>query len=219
MANTHTKIINGDCLKVMKNMADKSVDITFTSPPYNRKRNDKYEHYDDTLDDYFGFLLNVTNELKRITKRHIIINLQTNFYNRKDIYKYIGIFADEIQNIIVWGKTNPLPAGGNKITNAYEIFIVIGDAPLKSNTTYTKNLIVTSVNSNMPKEHRAVMKSEVADWFIENFTKEGDMVFDPFLGIGTTAVSCEKFNRSCIGIEISEIYYNMAVNSVKNLSP
>ena len=74
----------------MKEMADKSVDISFTSPPYNRKRNDKYKNYDDDIADYYKFLCDFTDELLRITKKYIFINLQKNYYNKKDIFKYTG---------------------------------------------------------------------------------------------------------------------------------
>lgn len=207
-------IENGDCLELMKTLPDKSIDIAFTSPPYNRKRNDKYEHYDDTLNDYYGFLVDVVEQLKRIVKKHIIINIMPNYYNKSDVYKFIGTYADKIQQIIIWQKSNPLPASGNNITNAYEFFIVIGDTPLKANTTYVKNVITTAVNSDMPKEHRAVMKKEVCEWFIKNFTKENDVILDPFLGIGTTAVCCTENNRHYIGFEIIPEYYNMACENL-----
>jgi DNA modification methylase len=94
-----------------------------------------------------------------------------------------------------------MPGAGSSITNSYEYFIVLGETPLKSNSTYTKNIIRTSVNSNMPKNHKAVMKQEVCDWFIEKFTKENDLVLDCFMGIGTTGISCKKLNREFIGIK------------------
>ena len=51
-------IYNIDCLiGGIDSLPDKSIDYAFTSPPYNRKRNDKYSKYDDTLEDYYGFLL------------------------------------------------------------------------------------------------------------------------------------------------------------------
>ena len=209
------KLVHGDCLELLKQFPDKSVDISFTSPPYNRKRNDKYEYYDDTLNDYYGFLCNFTDELLRITKKHVFVNLQKNYYNKQDVFEYIGKYAKRIREIIVWEKTNPMPANGFNITNSYEFFIVMGDKPLKGNTTYTKNIISTSVNSNMPKEHKAVMKQEVSDWFIDNFTKENDIVLDCFMGTGTTGVSCVQKNRSFVGIEIDANYYNFAVDRIE----
>ena len=201
----------GDCLEILDKIPDKSVDIAFTSPPYNRKRNDKYENYNDTKEDYYGFLLNVIEKLRAKVKRHIFLNIQTNYYNKQDVYRLIGTYADYIQQIFIWEKSNPLPASGNSITNSYEYFIVIGDKALKSNRTYVKNHLTTSVNSDTTtKIHKAVMKQEVADWFIERFTNEGDVVLDPFSGLGTTGVSCKKFGCDYIGIELDEQYYNIS---------
>ena len=210
-------LLKGDCFQIFNLINDKGVDVTFTSPPYNRKRNDKYTDYNDNIEDYYSFLVKLTEILLRKTKRHVIINLQVNYYNRKDVYKFMGTYADKIQNVIVWEKSNPTPAAGNSITNAYEYFIVLGDETLKSNTTYTKNHITTSVCKNAySKVHKAVMNEEVADWFIEKFTKEEDVVLDPFMGLGTTGISCKKFNRHFVGIEKSTEYFNIAFKRLKD---
>ena len=215
MCKMTIQLYNGDCLEVMKQIPDKSVDVSFTSPPYNRKRNDKYENYDDTIENYFEFLCNFTDKLLRITKKWTFVNIQTNYYNRLDVYKYIGYYADKIQNIIVWEKTNPMPASNKNITNAFEYFIVLGDTSLKSNTTYTKNHISSSVNSQMDKIHKAVMKQEICDWFIEKFTNVDDLVLDPFMGLGTTGVACKHLNRNFIGIELDEKYFQIAKDRIE----
>jgi len=208
-------LICGDFFDEIKNVG--GVDIVFTSPPYNRKRNDKYNNYDDTLNDYYAFLVRTTETLKTQNPNYIIINLQANYYNRADVYKYIGNYCKEIQNIIVWEKSNPLPASGHNITNAYELFIVIGKKPLKSNSTYTKNHITTSVNSETTtKIHKAVMKQEVSDWFIEKFTNKGDKVLDCFMGLGTTGVSCAKYGVDFIGIERDQTYFDIAKQRILN---
>ncbi len=53
------KIYNENCLDTMKKMTDNFVDVVFTSPPYNRKRNDKYKYYDDRMTDYYNFLVEI----------------------------------------------------------------------------------------------------------------------------------------------------------------
>lgn len=212
------QIYNDDCNSIIDDFIKrgKKIDTVFTSPPYNRKRNDKYKNYDDTLDDYYGFLVNITEKLFNIINKYIIINVQTNYYNKQDVYRYIGKYYNKIQQIIIWEKSNPLPASGNNITNAYEYFIVLGDIPLKSNTTYTKNHITTSVNSETTtKIHKAVMKQDVSDWFIEKFTKEDDTILDPFMGLGTTGISCIKYQRDFIGVEINKEYFDIASNKLK----
>jgi site-specific DNA-methyltransferase (adenine-specific) len=211
-----SKLTQGDCLEIMKGLPDNSVDYTFTSPPYNRKRNDKYSNYDDHIQDYYTFNLDVINELLRITKKHVIYNIQTNYYNRQDVYKIIGTFCSKIVDIHIWEKTNPMPASGHSITNAVEYFIILGGASLKSNKTYTKNIISSSVNSKMPKNHKAVMKQEIADYFIKNFTQENDTILDCFMGVGTTGVSCKNLNRNFIGYELDPEYFKIAQARIKH---
>lgn len=203
------KIIKADCFVYMKRLKSKSVDHVFTSPPYNRKRNDKYEHYDDQIEDYFSFLCSAVEESLRVSRGYVIFNLQKNYYNKKDVFRLIGEFSEKIVEVIIWEKSNPMPAAGFAITNAYEFFLVFSDKPLKSNTTYTKNHITTSVNSSMPKDHSAVMKQEVSDWFVEKFTKEDELVLDPFAGTGTTGISCKNLKRRCTLVEKQEEYVNI----------
>jgi site-specific DNA-methyltransferase (adenine-specific) len=208
------KIYNEDCFKTMSKMLENSVDVLFTSPPYNRKRNDKYSHYNDNIENYYDFLKKSILEYKRITKRYIFLNIQKNYYNKKEVFKLIGDFYNDIFEIFIWQKSNPLPASGFAITNSYE-FIICFSKELKSNKTYTKNHIRTSVNK-MHKEHKAVMKLEVADFFIKNFTKENDLVYDPFMGLGTTAISCIKNNVNFIGSEMVKRYCDIAEKRISN---
>lgn len=209
MALQLNTIYNENCLETMKRMPDGFVDVVFTSPPYNRKRNDTYSLYDDIIDDYLQFLIKATDECLRVSGGLVIFNIQANYYNKKDVHKYIGHYADKICQTIVWTKANPMPASGNNITNAYEHFFVLGDV-LKSNTTYTKNHIHTSVNPDTNKLHGAIMHIDVAKWFIDKFTKPGVVVYDPFTGLGTTAVACQNLNRNYIGSEISKEYCDIA---------
>lgn len=204
------KIYNMDCLEGMKQLDVDSIDYVFTSPPYNRKRNDKYSYYVDVKKNYFKWLCEVIDECIRVANKFVIFNIQKNYYNKEDVFKIIGKYADKIQEIIIWEKTNPMPANGKNITNSYEFFVIFGEDALKSNYTYTKNIISTSVNSDMPKTHRAVMKQDVADWFIKNFTFEECVVLDCFMGLGTTAISCKKYKRSFIGFELSPDYCRIA---------
>ncbi len=204
------QIITDDCFNCLPMMEDKSVDIVLTSPPYNRKRNDKYAEYDDDIQDYYEFLKNIVRELLRVCKKWVFFNIQATYYNRADVYRLIGEYSDKIQNIIIWNKTNPMPASANNITNAYEFIIVLGDKPLQSNYTYTWNTISTSVNNDMPEEHKAVMSLEVAQWIIRMFTHPDDTVLDCFFGTGTTGIACKIHGRNCIGIEINKKYSEYA---------
>jgi DNA modification methylase len=160
-------------------------------------------------------MCDVIDELLRVTKRHVFFNIQANYYNRQDVYKLIGKYSEKIVEIVIWEKDNPMPASGLNITNAVEYFIVLGDEPLRSNRTYTKNTIHSSVNSKMGKIHKAVMNQDIADYFISTFTKEGESVLDCFLGLGTTGIACVKFNRDFQGSEKDVEYFSIAEKRIQ----
>ena len=212
------KIYCGDSLLLLPQFPDKSVDYSFTSPPYNRLRNDKYKEYDDRIEDYFAFLCSFTDQLLRISKKYVIINLQKTMYNKVDVFRFMGKYADKIQEVFIWEKTNPMPASGDAITNAYEFFFFLSDFPIRSNGTYVKNHITTNVYGDGPKDHKAVMNPDVAMWFLSNFTKEGETILDPFMGYGTTAVCAKALGRHYVGIEISPKYCKEAEQRIEDPS-
>ena len=67
-------------------------------------------------------------------------------------------------------------------------------------------------NSN----HSAAFPEELPEWFIKVFTKKEDLVLDPFIGSGTTAVACLNLNRKFIGIEKNKRYHKLAINNIKS---
>lgn len=211
---------HGDCLEIMKNIPDESIDVSFTSPPYNSVRHKKYKNYNDDLKDYYFFLCKFTDELLRITKRTVIINVQANYYNRPDVYKYIGKYCNEISRIVIWNKSNPQPSSmRHKLTNAYEFFMIFSKEPsVNINSVFMKDVVSYPINSVRIKGHSAVMNNELCDLFIREFTKENDTVLDPFMGSGTTGISCKKHNRNFIGIEIDEDYYKIAKERINEIS-
>lgn len=142
------------------------------------------------------------------------MTVQANYYNKQDIYRFIGNYYKDIQQTIIWEKSNPLPASGNSITNAYEYIFVLGKN-IKSNSSYTKNHITTTVNTKTSKKHHAIMNQVISDWLVEKFTQPNDIILDPFMGLGTTGVSCVKYGRGFIGIELCEQYYNLANERLK----
>ena len=203
-----------DCLNIMSEMQDNSVDHIFTSPPYNRKRNDKYTFYDDNKVDYLEFLRESINQSIRVSRWFVFFNIQKNYYNKSEVFQIIGEFHKQIVEVFIWEKTNPMPAQGTSITNSWEFFLIFGNKALKSNETYTKNILSTWVNSKMHKEHKAVMKQEVADFFIKLFTQEWETILDPFAWVFTTAIACQKYWRKWICIEKEQEYFDIWVNRI-----
>ena len=218
------EIILGDCLDYMKGLEGKVFDVAFTSPPYNRIRNDTYEEFTDINPNYFEMMCDVTSNLLRLTKGNVIINVQSNLFNKKDVAKWQGVFADKLKGVIIWCKNNPLPTanyrnGVYSVTNAYEYFFIFGeDSQEFTANTKIYNYINSNVNSEHFEGHGAVMKLEIAEFFIRNFSKKGDYVFDPFMGCGTTGVACVHNGRNWGGVEIIPKYKAMAEKRIKEES-
>ena len=81
---------------------------------------------------------------------------------------------------------------------------------------YPTNVLHLATECNN-KKHSAAFPEELPEWFIKLFTKEGDMVLDPFAGSGTTLFVAERMGRSAICIEIMEDYYKMIKNQLEEL--
>jgi site-specific DNA-methyltransferase (adenine-specific)/site-specific DNA-methyltransferase (cytosine-N4-specific) len=74
---------------------------------------------------------------------------------------------------------------------------------------YPTNVLHLATECNN-KNHSAAFPDELPEWFIKLFTKEGDVVLDPFMGSGTTIIVAQRMFRVGIGIEIIDEYYKLA---------
>ena len=215
------QIVKGNSLELLSSYTSNSFDYVFTSPPYNRKRNDKYNAYDDNQLNYYEMLCTLIDNSVRIAKDYVFINLQKNYYNKQDIFKVIGKYANEIIDIIIWNKSNPMPASGKHITNSYEFVLVLSKShkSLEANSTYTKNLITTPVYSNNPykKIHRAVMSDVFCNTFFDKFIKPQSSILDPFSGLATTGEACLTHNCTYTGIELSQLYFDESIKRLLNI--
>lgn len=79
---------------------------------------------------------------------------------------------------------------------------------------YPSNVLHLATESSN-KSHSAAFPLSLPSWFIKLFTKEGDLILDPFLGSGTTSISASLLNRNSVGIEILSEYYNTAIERFK----
>lgn len=75
---------------------------------------------------------------------------------------------------------------------------------------YPSNVLYLATESSN-KSHSATFPLSLPSWFIKLFTKENDLVLDPFLGSGTTSIAASLLGRNSIGIEISQKYYDIAI--------
>ena len=212
------KVYTGDCLELIKQLEENAVDVSFTSPPYNRTNYRKYTEYDEKGVNFYNLLVSITDELLRVTRRDVIVNLQWTYYNKVEINKYIGHYAAELKGVSVWVKNNPQPTppqnniGGYSVTNAFEFFFFFSrdNDKFKANAPNTSNVVFGNINPEHFEGHNAVMNKKIAERFILDYTKEGDVILDPFFGMGTTGLVCAENNRHYIGFELSPLYAERA---------
>lgn len=223
-------LINGDCLEEMRKMSDGLVDVVFTSPPYNdsgntesdkeNKRHFKYE-VAEARDDWYEWQVECIDEMLRVAKRQVLYNIQPILNNKADVYRLIGHYSDIIDNILIWYKPNAQPQHyPHRIANFYEMVLILKGKTfdkLYINSDGKSNVIVKNINANREYSdiHRALMSKAFCDEIISEFTQDGDTVLDPFMGLATTGVSCVKYKRNFIGIELHEPYYKIAEEIMK----
>jgi len=87
----------------------------------------------------------------------------------------------------------------------------------KEHYNYPTNLLYFATACSNRREHSAVFPIELPTWFIKLFTKKNDIVLDPFIGSGTTALSCILLDRKFIGIEIIKKYVNECKENISEL--
>mgnify|MGYP001166079009 CR=1 FL=1 len=216
-----------DCLEGLKKIPDKSIDLSVTDPPYEiettgaglYKQTDKqYIKELNSMKD--GFSKEILDELCRVLKK---INVYF-FCSQKQIIPLLDYFVKGKKcnyNIISWHKTNPIPACGNKYLTDTEFILFFRERGVKIygefHTKFT--YYITPLNQKDKKlyGHPTVKPLNIVRNFIINSSLPGDIVLDPFMGSGTTAVACLETDRHFIGFETNEDYYNIALSRINEV--
>lgn len=217
----------GDCLELMKDIPDKSVDLIVTDPPYKfenqgggfyAKNNSTQRFYLDSLKSIKccefepkEFLEKIKSKMKKFYGYF--------FCNKTLVEEYIR-FARENKfqyDILVMAKSNPIPAYNNHHLSDIEYIIMIREkgsyfSKHKEIDDYRK-FYLTSCKKGL---HPAEKPIELLKRFIKVSSKENDVVLDCFMGSGTTGVACKELNRDFIGIELDEKYFEIAKNRIEN---
>ena len=234
-------IYNENCLETMKCFEDGAIDCVITSPPYNmnlRIRNGKYcsrqivkelstkyDNFDDNLpiEEFYNLHHSILSEIVRVSKI-AFYNIQIVTGSKRAFFKLIGDFSEHMKDVIIWDKTHAEPAIQSGVMNSqFELLLILGDNPIsrrfsKSNfdRVTLSNIWQIKKGRSPSKKHRAVFPETLVNEILNNFTKEGDIVYDPFLGTGTTAVCCNKLNRKYIGSELIEESFEFAKKRLDN---
>lgn len=222
------KIYNEDCLEGMNGIEDVSVDALITDPPYNIARDNNFKTMGRAGIDFgewdknFNMTSWIPYAISKVKKGGNIV-IFTDWKAISPIVRELESLGCDIKDMLRIEKSNPMPRNRDRrfITD-YEIAIWAVKKGGKwtfnrLSETYERPLIKTKVTPKSEKingGHPTQKNIETMEWIVERLTNEHDVVFDPFMGSGTTAVACINTSRNYIGFEMDEGYYNIANNRI-----
>lgn len=230
------KIINADCLEVLKKLPSNSIDLVVTSPPYNLKNStgngmkdgrggkwanaaliDGYDTYDDCLpnDEYAKWQHEVLLELVRIIKNDGAI-----FYNHKWRVQ-AGLIQDRrdivydvpLRQIIIWKRKGGINFNAGYFLPTYEVIYLIAKKDFKLMPHCNRYGDVWEIMQEQRNDHPAPFPVELIDRIISSTSAK--VILDPFMGSGTTAVVAAGLGRNFIGIEKSPKYCEAAIERLE----
>lgn len=238
--NDNIKIFNDNCLKVLPALESNSIDLVFTSPPYNTgnsgKNKNMYTEYIDDLsdEDYYKLLSGMLSEALRVCKGAVFVNINYMNNSKTVLYKWLSDFSEYLRENIIWDKgpnRSTIPIG-NILMKRYEyIFLFTKDPKFEINNfrvnkaekykkefgKWISNLISISVdyeNLKHVKVHRAGFPVELPKMFIDIYSKEGDTILDPFMGLGSTPLACSMLKRKFVGTELVKKYCDITLEKL-----
>lgn len=244
------KIVLGDCLKVMADIEDGSVDACFADPPFNLEK--KYTVYSDQKlpEDYLTWCEQWIKEIYRITK-------PTGSIFVHNIPKWLTYYAAILNKTayfrhwIAWdamssplGKTL-LPAHYGilfytKQQKNFKFFEIrsphkkcrecdayIKDYGGKKDQMHPFGFLVSDVWADIHRIRHSVRRDEhpcqlpihLLERIVLMSTEPGDVVFDPFIGTGTTAIAAKRLGRNFIGVDVDSEYVTIAKRKLEEVQP
>lgn len=217
------KIYNEDCLVGMKRIPDNSIDLVVTDPPYlikykTGRRKDKSHRFTseilgdsdkDLISDYIKECYRV---LKDDTAMYMFCSMDKVEFFKTEIEKYF-----KVKNMIIWVK-NSHTAGDLKAQfgKQYEIVFLVNKGRSFFNgkrLTDVWNFDRVVGNKQLHQNQKPV---ELIEQCILKHSQEGQVVFDGFMGSGTTAIACMNTDRNFIGFELDKEYYSLATARIED---
>lgn len=214
------KIYNMDAYEGMQQLPDNSIDLVITDPPYQISCKDptgagfikkENKRHLINIKKSFGVEfdpLQLLEQLQRVTKK---FNAYI-FTNKNLLYEYIKFARDNdyVFDILLWLKPNPVPINNAHYLCDKEYIVYIRERGVMFNSKldyenyYTYQSI--AIGSKAKYNHPTIKPIKLLINPIKISSNEGDVILDPFMGSGTTAVAAKQLKRKYIGFEIDPEY-------------
>ena len=230
------KLYHGNCLEVMDNIEDKSIDLLVTDPPYlhaksgsnckrvNRGVYDKNNEIKAKLSNFneeqiFSFLEKVKKKMRKMNAYIFCSRLQIISY-----LKWVDRYKKYKYDLLIWDKCKSGLIGHKAFATNVEYIIRIfengcGLKEVKKDGKLISEYYqkIQRIKPIRDKLHPAEKPEELLKRLILLSSNIDDVILDPFMGSGSTGVACVNTNRKFIGVELDEKYFNIAEERINNL--
>ena len=218
----NVKLYNDDCLNVLKDVDDNSIDLVVTDPPYEvitGGRNGGVKGKPSgILTENKQLMKSIPNpelwlsECFRVMKDGTHIYIMTNTLNLTNYLNIINEVGFKLHNLLVWNKNNTTPNRWYMKNCEYVIFARKGFA--KSINNPSSQTVHNFDNIIGNKQHPTEKPVDLMKLYVGNSSQVGDTVLDPFMGSGSTGVACKELGRNFIGVELDEQYFDIATKRI-----
>jgi len=226
------KIYHGDCLEIMPQIADKSIDMILTDPPYKLTPGGCVNpaingHFKDrtkqaTKEAKAGTIFKNNNIKFKdwMTLAYKVLKDTGHFYcmsNAKNLQSLLNAGTESgfvIQTVLVWAKGMHTPSQYYLPNIEFVVLFRKGHAKYINNMG-TKSLI--ELQGIRGKVHPSEKPPSLMQIMIENSSNKNDIILDPFAGSGTTGIACKNSNRQFILMEKELKYYEIAKKRIENM--
>lgn len=217
-------LLNQDVREVFKTIPDNSIDLVVTDPPYKttsrgnagtsggmlqkeiNKKGQVFKHNNIKPQEYIP-------ELYRVLKDGSHCYIMTNHVNLQEMLNVATESGFKFVKCLIWDKGNKIMGQYYMSSFEYILFLRKGKAKRINNCGTADILRVPNIKlkgEDGKNLHDTEKPVELMKIMIDNSSNEGDIVFDPFMGIGSTGVACLELNRRFIGVELDEQYFPIA---------
>lgn len=196
------KIYNMDCLDGMRLMKEQGIkaDWIITDPPYGisvnhnmgRRKGDTKSEYKKAYWDKERLPKSYFDLMLEVAEKHIIFG--GNYYTD---------YLPPSKSWLVWDKLMSDDLTFSQVELAW------------TDSECMSKLVKCFPNGSEKRIHPTQKPLRVIEWILNKYTKEGDLICDPFIGSGTTAVACHKLKRRYIGFELDGEYFDFASERIE----
>ena len=215
MASPEIKLFQGDCLELMKQIPDGSVDLVLTDPPYgidfqSQWKKDKTEWMPKIANDKKPFI-DFIPDLKRIVSPSGAIMIFTRWDVQQKFIDCMNENNMKVRNVLIWDKViHGMGDLKRAYGSRYESIIFHSSDKFRFNGKRPQDILRFQRVQPNKLTHPNEKPIELLETLIGQCTNSGGTVFDGFMGSGSTGVACVNTGRNFIGIELDPNYFDIA---------